>query len=97
MRSDRECERAEAARRDSLPKAWSGDAMKNGVLLFVFLGAQSRMLELVPMGGSSRLESLPMIDRVRGEFRERSGAKHWPVLLWMLLCSHHHPRTLSQA
>jgi hypothetical protein len=55
------------------------------------------MLELVPMANSLQLEYPPMIDRVRGEFRERSGAKHWPVLLWMLLCSHSLPKKLSQA
>ena len=54
------------------------------------------MLEPVPMASSSQLESVPIIDRVRARSRERSGAKHWPGLLWMLLCSHCHPRTHSQ-
>jgi hypothetical protein len=85
------------ARRDSLPKAWSGDAMRSGALLLAFSGAQSRMLEAVPLVGSSQLESVPMIDRVHAKLRERSGVRHWPVLLWMLLCSRCLPETLSQA
>ena len=71
--------------------------MRNDAWLLAFSAAQLRMLEAVPIVGSSRLESVPMIDRVRAESRERSGAKHWRALLRTLLCSHCLPRTLSQA